>query len=266
MRRHQIEPVEPVPLDVGEQALGVEALVHQHEVAEHQALHAVGGGRRMVERRDQRGAHALPDAERGLRDLGDARELLGRGRLAHHALRPAGGAGRIGQRVVHLARRPVIGRGVREPALPFGRAGRDRALLVGEAERGARLRRRLDHDDAAAGRHAAVDLAQQVGVDDQRLGAAVAQDVAGLVRLVVPVDRAGIAAGAARDQHRLEERQLVAQHDRDDVGFADAELRQAADAAQRALLDRGAIAPHLARNDRRDHRSPGLVSVCRRGF
>ena len=110
MRRHQIEPVEPVPLDIGEQALGVEALVHQHEVAEHQALHAVGGGRRMVERRDQRGAHALPDAERGLRDLGDARELLGRGRPALHALRPAGGAGRIGQRVVHLARRPVIGR------------------------------------------------------------------------------------------------------------------------------------------------------------
>ena len=34
-------------------------------------------------------------------------------------------------------------------------------------------------------------------MDDQRLGAAVAQDVAGLVRLVVPVDRAGIAAGGA---------------------------------------------------------------------
>ena len=99
MRRHQIEPVEPVPLDVGEQALGVEALMHQHQVAEHQALHAVGGGRRMIERRDHRGAHALLDAERGLRDLDDARDLVGRGRMAHHALRPAGGAGRIGQRI-----------------------------------------------------------------------------------------------------------------------------------------------------------------------
>ena len=72
-----------------------------------------------------------------------------------------------------------------------------------------------------AGRRAAVDLVQQVGVNDQRLGADIAQDVAGLVRLVVEIDRAGVAAGLARGQHRLEERDLVAQHDRDDIAFAD---------------------------------------------
>ena len=261
MRRHQIEPVEPVLLDVGEQALGVEALVHQHEVAEHQALHAVGGGRRMIERRDDRGAHALLDAERDLRDLDHARELLGRRRLAHHALRPAGGAGRIGQRTsapgAAARRRAATPRAsVSYSVAPAGQ----RALLVGEAERGARLRRRLDHDDVAAVRHAALDLAQQVGMDDQRLGGAVAQDVAGLVRLVVPVDRAGIAAGvraisiASRNAGSL--RSMIATTSPSPMPSC---VRRA-DAAQRALLDRGAVAPSIARNDSRDHLPSGASS------
>ena len=106
---------------------------------------------------------------------------------------------------MHLPRRTSIGSVTREPVLPFRRACRNAALLSRDAERGARLGARLDHDHMATGRHAAVDLAQQVGVDDQRLGADVAQDVAGFVGLVVPVDRAGVAAGLARNEHRLEE-------------------------------------------------------------
>ena len=41
----------------------------------------------MIERRDDRGAHALLDAERGLRHFGHARELFGAAGVAHHALR-----------------------------------------------------------------------------------------------------------------------------------------------------------------------------------
>ncbi len=157
---------------------------------------------------------------------------------------------------MHLPRRPGIGLMAREPALPFGRALRHAALFGGEAERGAQFGRRLHHDDMDACRHAALDLAQQVGMHDQRLGAAVAQDVAGLVGLVVPVDRAGIAAGLARHQHRFEEGDLVAQHDRHDVAFADAELAERGHAAQRALGDRRAVALSACRNDRSDHRPP----------
>ena len=141
VRRHQIEPVELVRLDVGEQPLGIVALMDEHEIAVHQALHAVGSRRRVIERRDDRGAHALADAEHGLRDLDHALHLVGRWRTAQHALRPAGGAGGIRHRAMHLPRRASIGGVAREPALPLGRARRNAALLGRDAERGARLRR-----------------------------------------------------------------------------------------------------------------------------
>ena len=151
---------------------------------------------------------------------------------------------------MHLPRRPVIGR-VAASQLSHSVAPSGTRHCSGDRRNAARSSgRRLDHDHVHAGRDAALDLAQQVGMHDQRLGAAVAQDVAGLVRLVVPVDRAGIAAGLARDQHRFEERDLVAQHDRHDIAFADAELAERGHAAQRALRDRGAVALSAGRNNR----------------
>ena len=189
----------------------------------------------MIERRGERSAHTLLDAERGLRDLDHTRHLLGRRRCALDALRPPGCAGRVRHRPTHLPRRSRIGLVGREPAFPFGRAVRHPTLFGREAERDMQFRRRRDHDDVNAFRHAALNLVQQVGMHDQRLGAAITQDVAGLIRLVVPVDRAGVAAGLPRGQHRLEKRDLVAQHHGNDVAFADTQCRERIDPAQCAL-------------------------------
>ena len=171
------------------------------------------------------------DAERGLRHRAHAHNLFGRGRLAQHALGLAGGAGRVGQRITHLTRRALISVRTRQPLLVFARPRGHAGLYVGQPERGADGWRRLDHDHMYARRHAAIDLVQEVGMHDQRLGVAVAQDEAGFFRFVVPVDRAGVRAGQARDQHRFEERDVVAQHDRHHVAIAQAEREQAADAA-----------------------------------
>jgi hypothetical protein len=88
---------------------------------------------------------------------------------------------------------------------------------------------------------------------DQRGRAAIAQDVTGLVRLEVPVDGAKIATGGARDQHRLQERDIIAQHGGDDLALSHAERLKAADAAHRSLQHGSPVQPPFARDQGRDH-------------
>jgi hypothetical protein len=60
-------------------------------------------------------------------------------------------------------------------------------------------------------------------VDDEGLSVGVSQDVAGLVAGEVPVDRHRVGAESSYGECGLEERKVVAQHDRDGVARAYAE-------------------------------------------
>ena len=111
----------------------------------------------------------------------------------------------------------------RDPLVPFRDAGWNACARLGDAECGDGRRFRPRGDERDPGRDAARDLRQQVGPDDQDLRAAVDEDPAGLVRLVVPVDRARVRAQPARGERDLEKRRLVAQHEADDIAFRDAE-------------------------------------------
>ena len=86
------------------------------------------------------------------------------------------------------------------------------------------------------------------------LAPAVGQDVARLVRRVVPVDRRGVGAEQARRHAGLEEREVVAQHQRHAVALADAERREAAGRARGIGLDLGPAAEPLAGCDACRHR------------
>jgi hypothetical protein len=87
----------------------------------------------------------------------------------------------------------------------------------GQAEGALGERQGIDDEDAHRLGNGAVDLRQQVGMDDQQLRLAIDQDVAHLGRLEVPVDRAPTGADPARREHQLEQHRLVAQHHRDDL-------------------------------------------------
>jgi len=64
-------------------------------------------------------------------------------------------------------------------------------------------------------------------MDHEYLGAAVGQDVAGLLRCEMPVDRYRIGAELARRHVDLEGREVVAQHQRHAVVLCDAQCAQA---------------------------------------
>jgi len=113
----------------------------------------------------------------------------------------------------------------------------------------AQWRRRLDHDDPRVVGDRVGDLRQHVGMHDQDRGAAVAQDIAGLLGLEMPVDRAGVAAGQPCRQHRLEPGDVVAQHDGDHVARPHAEPVERADAAQRAVGQSGAVEPAVSEDE-----------------
>ena len=93
--------------------------------------------------------------------------------------------------------------------------------------------------DRDAGRDAAFDLLQQVGLDHQDLGAAVAQDPAGFVGPEMPVDGTGIGAQVPGAEQGLEKGGVVSQHQADHVAFAHAQALEAARRAQHRVLERG---------------------------
>ena len=190
-------------LDERERALGVELLLEHEELGVQHRLHRVAGGRAVVERRGEERAHARLDAVDVLEAFAVERvHLRGLARAA------AGCAARLwrGRWCRRCRACPCAGvRGVAGPRrLPAP------AMIV------------PSRDVAMAGCRTSICCAQR-GVGDQDLGAAVAQDPAGLLGLVVPVDRAGVGAEQARAEHRVEERRLVVQHDAHHVALADAE-------------------------------------------
>ena len=202
MRRHQIEPVELVPSRC--RRAGARRRSARASARDRRSSGSACRRRRAPnDRAARRSRCACPGVmPSAVCVISIMRAICsGGGRLAHHALRPAGGAGRIGQRAMHLPRRPGIGGDAREPALPFGRARRNARI----ARPGGGTRR-------ASRRVGSTTMTWQPGGTPpsiwrnrsawmiSALAPTVAQDVAGLVRLVVPVDRAGVAAGLARDR------------------------------------------------------------------
>jgi hypothetical protein len=102
-------------------------------------------------------------------------------------------------------------------------------------------------------RHGAVDGGQQVGLDEQHFGAAVAEDVAGLVALEVPVDLAVIGAGQAAALDDVDEGRVVPQHHGDHVAVFDAQRGEAAGQARGARVDLGAGTLQRAEGQRGGH-------------
>ena len=84
---------------------------------------------------------------------------------------------------------------------------------------------------------AAPDLREQLRLDDEHPGAAVAQDPARLVGLEVPVDRAVVRAQAPAPSIASRKAGLVVQHEADHVAFADARALEARRRAGSTPLD-----------------------------
>jgi hypothetical protein len=200
-------------MDQGEGALGVEFRLEHQQLAVQHGLHRVAARRAVVERCGEERAHAGLDAMDTRHALAVQRiqggDFLGPGREAAHALGAAGGAGGVGHRHARTGRRAGPRRLRAQPFVPVVDGGNGRGFdLLAELERG-----------------------------DQHLGAAVLQDPAGFLGLIVPVDRAAVGAEQPRAEHRGEVRRFVVQHDANHVAFADAQLLEAARGATCGLLE-----------------------------
>lgn len=154
------------------------------------------------------------------------RLLLRPHRLALDALRQPGGAGgvehrrradrRVGQRLMRLTPKIPIGHAV-------GHAGGGRRHAIGRGD----LRWRRHDQELDPRRQPVVDLRQQIGVADQRVGAAVGQDVGDLVGLQMPVDRHHRTAERSGGCDHFEQREIVAQHHADRLAALHAERAEA---------------------------------------
>ena len=149
-------------------------------------------------------------------------DLLRRGRQAAHALGVPGGAGGVDHRAggdgegrLHLR---VGGDEIGPDLHPLGH-GRlgvgDGVVLADQGGRGGG-----DQPDARGDRLAGA--AQQVGMGDHRLGAAVAQHVAHLLGRVVPVHRDHVGADEAGGEGGGDELEAVAHQHGDHVALAHA--------------------------------------------
>lgn len=171
-------------------------------------------GRAMVDRRGQQCAAAGPQTVRLLHHRLDRRQplrqLVQRKRRAHHALRPAGGAGGIGHVAARRHHRAVVGR------LRLAPAG----VILGHGSRAHATRRQVRRQRRSGG-------LPQVFLGDQQARAAVAHQVGNLVGRVMPVDRAVIAAQALAGLDDLQVRHAVAQQHRHHVALPDPHGRQA---------------------------------------
>ena len=88
---------------------------------------------------------------------------------------------------------------------------------------GRRDLRRRRHDEHRHARECRADRCEQIGMDDDRLGAGILEQIARFVFGVVPVHGHGIGADQARRHAGLEEGEVVAQIERDRVAAADAQ-------------------------------------------
>jgi hypothetical protein len=247
-RRHQIGVGQAVPLDQAQRRLGVEArLEHDQRVGLLRRRDHVAVRRAVVQRRTDERAHARLGADHAAHLLLRGRDLRGGGRLAADALGPPGRAGGVEHRPACRPRRL----GERRRRVAQRRPGRE-----------ASQRRGREHRDAR-GRHGA-EFVQQVGLGDEELRAAVGQDVAQLVGLEVPVDRAPGGAEPTRREHQLERERAVAQHQRDDVALADPVPLQRRGRAQRALEEVLGVLAAVLEHDGRFHRGSSLQPARRR--
>ena len=231
---HHEHHFDSFPFDELQHGLRVETR-HQHqELGEPRRPQAERIGRGVIERPGQEAARALDHAvDQRAQHLVDFVLACG-GRLAPHALGMAGGARGVDHALRLRHRRPFVRLLPGKPGLAIDRACRHRRPRGIDAVGAEDFRRRREPDDRQTGRRAGAHGRQQVGVADERLGAAIVEDVGNLFRLEVPVDRHRIGAQHHGGEARLEEGDVVAHQDGDAVAGPNAESAQAAGDAARA--------------------------------
>ena len=248
--RHHVHVAKAQPLDIRQQAGGIETRQQVDITAHPVEKPHIGHGRGVIERPGDRAHDPWPDAEarggHGQRVL----LLLGRGRLAPDPLRPPGGAGGVDHAAARdaLLGRPSAVR--RDPVVPPRPPLGVRRILVGQVVSPSDFRRRLDQHDFDAGRHHFADPWPEVGVHKHHLGPAIGQDVAGFLRREMPVDRHGIGADQARRLGGRDERQVVPQAERDRVSLLDAGRRHGRGRAPGLDLQLGQRRPPARRSSR----------------
>jgi hypothetical protein len=216
-RRHDVEMRNPILLDQAQQLFRIEARLDDRERALANGMQTVEIRRRMIERSGDDGTHrflGLKTEHLARHDPDDLDEL--RPEIEPlHALRIAGRAGGIDH--ARNAAGPGIGkrRAAGEPVVPDRRAGGSSTLIREQAIGLRDLGRRRHGQQRHAAGQRRQDLRQQIGMRDDDLGTAIAQHVADLRRLAVPVDRHAIGTAHLRRIACLEEREVVAQHQRD---------------------------------------------------
>ena len=240
--RHHLDVRDAVFFDEPQQVFRIEAGLQNDVRADADGEAAIGVGGRVVhwagDDRDDLLRPGIEDIEpehRADRQGAGERLLRGGGRAAD-ALGPAGGAAGIDHGAWRIGdlRRAALETG--EPGIPIGAAGGHGGGGGIDLKRGDDFRRRGNDEDGHALRQRRLDALQEIGVNDDRLGAAVAEEIVGLVDRVVPVHWHGIAAELADRGGGFEEREIVAQHDRDGVAASDAECGEARGGALRAIL------------------------------
>ena len=264
-RRHHVQVRDAVLLDQRQQPGGVEAgLQHQQPAAAHH-VHAVGVGRRVVQRPGHHragpgltfGRCQAPGQQRAaLRRRGHLGRHLGR---ALHTLGQAGGARGVEHGPHDRHRRGGPGLHLGQGHLPAqGVVGAEGRARVG----GTQFVRRVDHQHPHAHRRGHLLQAgrEEIGMHHQRTGFAVAQDVVGLVGREVPVQRHGAGAQQRGALGGLEEREVVAQQQGHALALAQpqaGECRRRPAAAQRQAV--GAKVPRATDDAAGDIRCHGVT-------
>ena len=244
-----------MPLDQRQQFLGLEARLQDHQTARLGGVKGVEVGRRMIDRPGDDGAHVgvRSDVENQAHHLSHAAHHGLSGRLALHALGQAGGTRGVDHIGANRLGRRVPGFLFRQPGVPIGSTGGhitgSRVEAVGIAD----LRRRGDHEQLHTGGDGVADGGQQVGVNHHRPGAAVADDVAGLVGLEVPVDGHRVGTHQGGRHGCLEKGEVVAQHHGHSTIGADAQRRQAAGRLGHPLRELGMRELPFTTDDPADH-------------
>ena len=216
-----------------------------------EGIKSVGIGRRMIHRPGDDGHHLLRLAIGGVEahhladDGGPGHRLLGRRRRPAHAFGMAGRARGVDHRAGRLGGAGRDGLELLEPAAPVLGAGRQRGGFRRYAVGGHDLGRCRDEEDGHVLRDCPFDAAIEIGMDDDRLGARILEDVARLVGRIVPVDRRRIGADQTGGDGGLEKGKVVPEIDRNDIARADAETAEAARRLRRPQRQRRMI--HHAR-------------------
>ena len=215
---HGEEMGDAIAFDVAQQTFRIETRRDDDIGAKAEEVRPPGIGRAVIEgacgiRDDGFRIAPIRTEQRCNHRLGCDR-LFRRGRQAAHALGLSRGAGGVDHRARRLHRRAGIRRKAFNEAGPQARTVRHRARFRRDVVSRANVGGRFHHEHRhAIGQHRFQPV-QQIGMDDDGLRLAIVQDIGGLGRSVVPVDRRDIEAEHAGAQRRLQKREIVAQDQR----------------------------------------------------